>query len=320
MGYSTTDEIQTQILEALNLTSAQDGSLVFKKMDDANTEIYNDRGWWWWTAKTKFDTVDGVEKYYIPPTTSTPVTMVANAATIAAIANTIYVCSGAMTAAGTLTVPTTAEVFKMTNSTTGGFAITVKTAAGTGISVPNGSTVIMACDGTNVIAASTNGNTLPSDFHRAIALWYEVSGNPYPIRVETEISASRGTYGIQTGHGTPQIIKLLKDQEMGIYPIPTAGYSIGFYYSKLPTAIATGQTPEIPWNHRELLYWLTYKKVAEARGLEYAYPIGNMNYKIALQAARWDSNQRVIDNDLSSIKRGNLASAMQNRQVLLYTP
>jgi len=64
------------------------------------------------------------------------------------------VLSGALTSGRNVICPTASKLYIVKNSTTGGFAITVKTASGTGISVPNGSSTALYCDGTNVIDAS----------------------------------------------------------------------------------------------------------------------------------------------------------------------
>jgi len=56
-----------------------------------------------------------------------------------------------LTAARNIIVPTSSKAYIIRNLTTGGFAVTLKTSAGTGISVPNGKTMILYCDGTNVI-------------------------------------------------------------------------------------------------------------------------------------------------------------------------
>jgi hypothetical protein len=63
--------------------------------------------------------------------------------------------------------PAVSKIYVVYNNTTGGFAQTLKTASGTGISVPNGSTAFLRCDGTNVVAALnyfgslTLGSALP---------------------------------------------------------------------------------------------------------------------------------------------------------------
>lgn len=61
--------------------------------------------------------------------------------------------SGALTAARNTVVPTSSKLYCYKNGTSGGYATTVKTSGGTGISVPNGKRTMLACDGTNVVSA-----------------------------------------------------------------------------------------------------------------------------------------------------------------------
>ena len=61
--------------------------------------------------------------------------------------------TGTPGAARNIIVPALSKLYVVYNNTTGGFAQTVKTSAGTGISVPNGATAYLRCDGTNVVAA-----------------------------------------------------------------------------------------------------------------------------------------------------------------------
>jgi len=67
--------------------------------------------------------------------------------------NMVVRITGTLTAARNVIVPTQAKLFIFENATTGGFAVTLKTAAGSGISVPNGSSYFLRCDGTNVVNA-----------------------------------------------------------------------------------------------------------------------------------------------------------------------
>jgi hypothetical protein len=60
---------------------------------------------------------------------------------------------GALTAARNTVVPTSSKLYFAKNATTGGFATTLKTSAGTGISIPNGKSTVLICDGTNVVEA-----------------------------------------------------------------------------------------------------------------------------------------------------------------------
>jgi hypothetical protein len=63
--------------------------------------------------------------------------------------------TGALTAARNVICPNTSKLYLIKNSTTGGFAITLKRATGTGISIPNGVTMLLLCDGSNVVDAVT---------------------------------------------------------------------------------------------------------------------------------------------------------------------
>ena len=69
-------------------------------------------------------------------------------------------CSGAPGAAATVVCPALSKLYVIKNSVTGGYAVTLKTSAGTGISVPNGSTALLYCDGTNVVSGATYMATL----------------------------------------------------------------------------------------------------------------------------------------------------------------
>ena len=66
--------------------------------------------------------------------------------------------TGSLTATRDLIVPTTAKLYYVFNNTTGGQSIVVKTSAGTGITIPNGSKAAVYCDGTNVVPVF---NSLP---------------------------------------------------------------------------------------------------------------------------------------------------------------
>jgi hypothetical protein len=70
------------------------------------------------------------------------------------------VATGALTAARNIICPTASKLYFVANTTTGGFAVTFKTSAGTGISIPNGEAMVLYCNGTNVINAITNFNEL----------------------------------------------------------------------------------------------------------------------------------------------------------------
>ncbi len=65
------------------------------------------------------------------------------------------VATGTPGAARNVICPAVTKLYSITNNTTGGFALTLKTSAGSGISVPNGATMLLKCDGTNVVQAAS---------------------------------------------------------------------------------------------------------------------------------------------------------------------
>ena len=71
--------------------------------------------------------------------------------------NGILVFTGALTASISVIVPTApTRPWVVFNNTTGAFTLTVKTASGTGVLVPQGKREIVYCDGTNVASAFTD--------------------------------------------------------------------------------------------------------------------------------------------------------------------
>lgn len=66
--------------------------------------------------------------------------------------------SVSLTATRELIVPTNEKTFIVKNGTTGSQSITVKTSAGTGITVPNGASYILYVDGTNVVEQVVAGS------------------------------------------------------------------------------------------------------------------------------------------------------------------
>lgn len=63
--------------------------------------------------------------------------------------------TGALTGNINVIVPTSVNQWTFKNGTTGAFTLTVKTASGTGITIPQGNTDILYCDGTNVVVSQS---------------------------------------------------------------------------------------------------------------------------------------------------------------------
>lgn len=73
--------------------------------------------------------------------------------------NAVINLTGTLSANCDVIVPSVDKVYTIRNSTTGGYSVVVKTAAGTGVTVANGLTQSMYCDATNVVASGPAFNT-----------------------------------------------------------------------------------------------------------------------------------------------------------------
>ena len=96
--------------------------------------------------------------------------------------------TGGIGSALNVIAPTLSKLYYIKNSTSGGFAITLKTAAGTGISIPNGKAMVLVCDGTNVVDAVTAFSSLNVNTTLSIA-------GDLSIASYTETIVASGTVG-----------------------------------------------------------------------------------------------------------------------------
>lgn len=61
----------------------------------------------------------------------------------------VLLISGTLSANRNIICPTQEKIYIVKNATTGGYSLTIKTASGTGVTVTNGNTAFIYCDGTN---------------------------------------------------------------------------------------------------------------------------------------------------------------------------
>lgn len=131
----------------------------------------------------------------------------------------VLIMSGTLSQARNVICPTSQKVYIIKNSTTGGFAITLKTSSGTGVSVSNGATVLAYCDGTNVELAADIADTTDPTFTGNISLDGAVvvneSGADKDFRVEGDgdanlifADASTDRVGIGTNAPTEKLTVL----------------------------------------------------------------------------------------------------------------
>jgi len=122
----------------------------------------------------------------------------------------ILLVSGTNTALRNIIVPTASKVYLVSNLTVGGFSVVVKTTAGTGITVPNGATLQLYCDGTNVLTNSiSTGAITPSLVSTAGAAWrFDTAlgvGHAQPVVANYGVIGINGTTGSYTTYYTNNV-------------------------------------------------------------------------------------------------------------------
>lgn len=106
-------------------------------------------------ANTAFvqDAVNGLVTVSIAGSTTTTLTQ-------AQYGYPLIVLSGAVTAAKSVVFPTQTGWWLVTNSSTGAYTVTLKTASGTGVYIPMGYSGWIYCDGTNIVNGTSFASTL----------------------------------------------------------------------------------------------------------------------------------------------------------------
>ena len=78
--------------------------------------------------------------------------------------NAVLVVTGANNAIRDVIPPVVKKVYTVVNNTSGGYAIRVIGATGTGISIPNGATALIYCNGINFYQALSSGSLTTNNF------------------------------------------------------------------------------------------------------------------------------------------------------------
>lgn len=148
--------------------------------------------------------------------------------------NAVLVVTGTNNAQRDLIPPVVEKLYTVVNNTTGGYAIRVIGASGTGVIIPNGATCLVYCDGTNFInglsgsagnftvngtlnATTVNATTV----NATTGAFTSVSGNGVAL---TAINASNITSGTvataRLGSGTANSATFLRGDQT--YAVPSA--------------------------------------------------------------------------------------------------
>lgn len=143
-------------------------------------------------------------------------------------------CTGTLTAARNLIVPANKKLYFIYNNTSGGYAVTVKVSGLTGISVANGTKVVLVSNGTDIVNAtsylvtSTGIVPVPSGGTGAATLTGVAYGNgtsAFTAATGSQIASAIGTTAVTNATNATQITNT------GGWSVTPSGTKLYFNYN-----------------------------------------------------------------------------------------
>lgn len=181
----------------------------------------------------------------------------------------VLLISGTLSANRNVIAPSQEKVYIVRNNTTGGFSLTIKTSSGTGITISNGQTAFVYCDGTDfhdAITQFSSAVTFPgtvtvtgattlngvSSFDNAVTI--NESGADKDFRVEGDgdvnllfTDASTDRVGVGTNSPAAKL-DLSGNTAQNVVAVAASAIdcSLGNYFTKTATGALTWTTTNVP--------------------------------------------------------------------------
>ena len=151
--------------------------------------------------------------------------------------------TGTLSGARTVIIPSSSKIYVIRNATSGAFTLSIKTASGNSLTIPQGALRIIACDGTDVYPASGNapfdapsavGLSLYSAADQAAARAAISAGYTYTSPIATTSGSAHAFTGLPAGVRTVEALLSGVSQAGGGTPLLRLGTGAG------PTYATTG--------------------------------------------------------------------------------
>ena len=165
--------------------------------------------------------------------------------------NAVLVVTGTNNAVRDLIPPVVEKLYTIVNNTTGGYAIRVIGASGTGVNIPNGATCLVYCDGTNFInglsgsagSFSVNGTLTATTanattFNGTTGAFTSVSGNGVALTAINASNIASGTVATaRLGSGTANSATFLRGDQTYAVPSVTSISTTNFTIQQVGSAL-----------------------------------------------------------------------------------
>ena len=148
----------------------------------------------------------------------------------------ILLCSGARTAARTITVPSTSKTYVVINSTTGGYDVNITRSGGTAVTIANGEKAVVAWNGSEIIkvASSLAASTTAANTFTAAQT---ISTTSYTPAFTVQGSTTDTFQGVGSISGTTLTVTSVTS---GTLAVGSRLIASGLDYNTYITALGTG--------------------------------------------------------------------------------